>query len=269
MLHDPAGFSAESLRELPNWMLAPEHLRRLADFCLFRAGRLDAAEAIALNLKDQKPTRDARLAFRLEAADRCAATHRPGLAVDCLKAAQLLLEPRDGRAVEIRFRICTVWAQAKNWALAAGEAGRLAQDLAGSANGAKARFMRLKYLATPGDAHALLQEIDDAIQDVHCETWLPELQYYKWKALRQVRRGQEAGIVLKQFLARYPKDPNGAEMYFAIARDCLSVQRYDEALPILESLKGRYPQSSYVLQANQLIERLYQMRTKADSRPAS
>ena len=269
LLHEFTAFSVESMRDMPGWMLTPEHLRLLADFCLFRAGRLDAAEAISLNLKDQRPAPETKLAFRVEAAGRCVVAHQPALAVECLKAAQSLLEPRDPRVTEIRFRICTVWAEAKNWALAAGEAGRLAHDFAGSPDGAKAFCTRIGYLAAQGDAQTLLQEVDDALNDPRCEPWFADLHYYKWKALRQLDRGQEAGIVLKRFLDRYPADPRGAEMYFSVARDCLSAQRYDQALAILESLKTRYPNSSHALRARQLLENLYQTRARPDSRPAS
>ena len=138
LLHHTERFSVESLRELPHWMLASEHLQHLADFCLLRAGRLDAAEALALRLKDQQPTMDARYNFYLESCDRCLAAHVPAAAVACLKTALGLLPERDERAVALRFRICEIWADAKNWALAVGEAGQIAQEFPSTAEGGRA-----------------------------------------------------------------------------------------------------------------------------------
>jgi len=265
LLHQTEHFSVESLRELPPWVLASEHLKRLADFCLLRAGRLDAAEAIALKLKDQQPTAESRHTFYLESCDRCLAAHVPAAAVACLKAALGLLQEHDPRAVALRFRICEIWAAARNWALAAGEAGQIAQDFSNTAEGGRALFNRLRYLTSQGDAQTILLEIDDAIQNPHCQDHLSQLYYYKWKALRQAGQGQAASLLLKRFLEQFPEDPNGAEMYFAVARDCLSAQRYEEATSILESLKTRYPKTKFVTEAKQLLERLYQMRGKAET----
>ncbi len=269
LLHDTARFSMDSLRGLPDWMFAPDRLRALSDFCLFRAGRLDAAEAIAVGMNKSKSPSEAGIEFYTEASSRCVVAHLPGVAVECLRAAIGRMDARDARAVALRFRICEIWAGVKNWALAAGEAGGIARDYPGTAEAGRALCLRLEYLAAQGDSQAILYEVDDAIGQPFCKECLPRLLYQKWSVLREAGRGQEATLVLKDFLNRYPKEPFGAEMYFAIARDCLAAQRYNEALAVLESLKAHYPESASAKQAGPLIDKLYEMQGRAASRPSS
>lgn len=269
LLHNPRRFVADSLRELPEWMMTPAHLKSLSDFCLFRAGRLDAAEAIMMNTPGQQPTPKSRYDFYTDAADRCVDAHLPGVAVECLKTVVTLLERNDPRHVELRTRIYEIWAGAQNWALAAGEAGQLAHDFKGSAAAGRAMGQRVKYLSAQGDWATILHEIDDIMKDPQCKSDLPELHYHKWKALRQSGQGQAAGMLLKQFLERYPDNHHGAEMYYVVAVDCLSAQRYDEARAILESIKTRYPQSPLSKKAAPLIEQLSNMASELPAQPAS
>lgn len=269
LLHDTSRFSADSLRGLPDWMFAPDRLRALSDFCLFRAGRLDAAEAIAVSMNKSKSPSEAGIEFYTEASARCAVAHMPGVAVECLRAAIGRMDGRDPRAVGLRFQICDIWAGVKNWALAAGEAGGIARDYPGQAEAGRALCLRLEYLAAQGDNQAILYEVDDAINQPFCKECLPRLLYQKWSVLREAGRGPEATLVLKDFLNRYPKEPFGAEMYFAIARDCLAAQRYHEALAVLESLKAHYPDSPSAKQSAALIDKLYEMQGRTASRPSS
>jgi tetratricopeptide (TPR) repeat protein len=182
-------------------------------------------------------------------------------AVKCLRAAIAILEPSDARVLQLRFKICDVWAGAKNWALASGEAGQIARDYSGSPQAGQALVRRIRYLAAQGDNQSLLNEIDDISRDPRCAGDLAELQYHKWKSLRQTGQGQAASIVLKKYLEQYPEEPNAAEMYYAVAIDCLSAQRYDDALAILESLQVRYPKSSFSGKAEEISKKLHAMRS--------
>lgn len=237
-------------------MWATERLQRLADFCLLRAGRLDAALAIQLKLRQLEPTVENRYALYLENATRCTAAHVPGTAVQSIESARRLLDEKDPRQLALQLRICDTWAGAQNWALAAGQAGTIARDYATVPEGGEALVRRMRYLAAQEDAQSILHEIDDILKDPRCQKDLPELLCRKWRALRKQGKGQAASLLLKQFVEQFPQDPNGAEMYFTVATDCLATQRYDEARAVLESLRSRYPKSSFDAKAQDLLEKL-------------
>ncbi len=256
LLHSTSEFDADLLNELPNWVMKPERVHRLIDFCLFRAGRLDAAAAIQARAPETSGSktspRDAYLAF----VPKCLQNNRPDRAVQCLRKAIDLSTPGASAIVDLRFRICDIWADARNFALAAGEAGQIARDVAGTERAGRAIYLRVKYFADKGDAKAVLHEVDDAIADPQCRPYLSELLYLKWQSLRKDGRGRAASGVLKRYLADFPKNAHAAEMYYAVAVDCLSAQRYDEALGILESLVKQYPRTPSAKRGQRLLGKL-------------
>ena len=59
-----------------------------------------------------------------------------------------------------------------------------------------------------------------------------------------------------QYLADFPKHAHAAEMYYAVAVDCLSAQRYDEARGILEALVKKHRDSRSAERAQRLLDTL-------------
>jgi tetratricopeptide (TPR) repeat protein len=262
LLHSTSGFDVSLLSTLPPWVLAPGRLEGLADFCLLRVGRLDAAMVIATRLCHEG--KGDVYAYCVSAADKCEKNRQPGRAVQCLEAAVNALTKDDPRVLEQRFAICRTWANAKNYALAAGQAGRIIKDLAGTPQGGQARYLRIRYLSQQGDAKAVRMEVDDALGDEHCKPYEADLMFLKWSALRKEGKGEQAGAMLKEFVRKYPDDPQVAEMYYAVAVDCLSAQRYQEAQGILRSLMERFPASQVAARAKPLLTRLVQCDASAN-----
>jgi hypothetical protein len=152
LLQNPAQFDMRLLSALPGRLMTPDRLSRMADFCLLKAGRLDAAAGIGAQLLEVKGQDDACYRYYVSAAEKCQASHQPGRAVQCLKEAVKILKPDDPRIVEHRFGMCSMWSASKNYALAAGEAGQVAKEYRGTAHAGKARYLRIRYFAEQGDS---------------------------------------------------------------------------------------------------------------------
>lgn len=256
LLHSPVGFDARLLDSLPDRVTTTDKLTHMADFCLLRLGRPDAAAAIAIRLTKQQPSDAVLYQYYQDAAAKCVGNKLPNRAVQCLQQARGLFKPTDPKVVELRFRICDTWANSKNYALAAGEAGQIARDMPGTGAAGKAIYSRIKYFSEQGDSRSVLLEVDDALHNERCQPYEEELTYLKWVSLRKEGKGEQASHVLKGFLEAHPSSSCGAEMYYAVAVDCLAAQRYDESLQILQSLVEKYPTSPAVRQAQPLIDRL-------------
>jgi len=256
LLQNPTHFDVRLLDALPVSCTTPERLHELADFCLLSLGRLDAASAIATRMADTQDPRTARYAYFVDSVAKCTDAHQLGLAARCLDEAIALLDRDDPRVLEHRFRKCDIWANAKNYAMAAGVAGAIAKDLAGTEHGAKARYLRIKHLATQGDFKAVLMDVEDAAKDQYCEPYRAALLYLHWLALRKEGHGERASQVLRTFLQEYPEDDRAAEMYYAVGVDCLSAQRYEDAARILRKLVEEFPKAHVARQAKRLVEKL-------------
>jgi len=256
LLHSPSGFDPTLLDHLPPWLLTSASLERLSDFCLFKVGRLDAAEAVALRLQATQPDAATRRDFFVRTASRCRKAGRPKLAVKCLRRAIALCRPDDPAVVAYRFEIYHTWHEAENLALAADEAGAIARDYPGTEHAGKARFLRISCLVGLGEDRAALTELEPAIDDPTCRPFRADLLYLKWKCLRKEGRAGDVGRVLRSFLSEYPQNPHGAEMFFAVGVDCLSVQRYEDALNVFEAIVERYPGTSWSKKAKGLVKKI-------------
>ncbi|HUW82166.1 MAG TPA: hypothetical protein VMZ31_05125 [Phycisphaerae bacterium] len=256
LLQNPTQFDVRLLDALPVSCTTPERLHQLADFCLLCLGRLDAASAIATRLAGTQGPDPARYAYFVDSVGKCTNAHEPGLAVRCLDEAIALLDRDDQRVLEHRFRKCEIWANAGNYAMAAGEAGTIARDFAGTEHGARARYLRIRHLATQGDFKAVLMDVEDAAKDEHCDPYRADLLYLHWLALRKEGRGERASQVLRTFLEKYPEDDRAAEMYYAVGVDCLSAQRYEDAARVLRKLVEEFPTADAARRAKRLVEKL-------------
>ncbi len=256
LLHSTCGFDVSLLNTLPPWILAADRLERLADFCLLRVERIDAAGAIGVQLLRHDKGGSGAYEYYLAAADKCVKSRLPARAVQCLEAAIASLARDDPRAVEQRLAICQVWADAKNYAMAAGAAGQIIKDMSGAPASGRARYLRIRYLSQQGDSNAILLEVDDALADAACRPFEPDLMFFKWLALRRQNKPEQAAGLLKEFLRKYPDNPQAADMYYAAAVECLTSQRYDEARDVLRSLMDRFPGSPAAIQAKSLQARL-------------
>jgi hypothetical protein len=256
LLHSQTQFDARLLDALPSGLLSPERLGHMADFCLLRLGRLDAAAAIGVRVVGREPSKEAIYQYYVDAASKCRQQHLLARAAQCLEQAVALLAPEDLKSIEARFRLCETYDENKSYAQAAGQAGQIAKYTAGTDNAGKATFLRLKYFAKQQDSKAVLLEADDALASKPCGPYVADLMYLKWWALRAEGKGEQASQVLQIFLKSYADSPYAAEMYYAVAVDCLSAQRYDEALTILKSLTEKFPLSPVAKRAKALLAKL-------------
>lgn len=256
LLHGLQKFDPSLLAELPGQMLTSERLGRLSDFCLLQVGRPDAAVGILHLLMQVTGARFNEYDSYLAVSEKCMKVNRSDLAVKCLRAAIGLLQPDDPKVLQLRFRMCDYWASTNNSALAAGEAGAIMKRYKKTKDAGKAFYLRIKYLTNQGDSASILNEVDDAISDEFCKPFKPELLYLKWKALRKEGKGELASSTLKRFLKDYPENMAASEMYFAVALDCLSAQRYDEARDILDVLVKKFPSSNMTSKAQGLLSKL-------------
>lgn len=259
LLHSPSKFPPAVLEGLPVWMRTPERFARLSDFCLFRLGRIDAA--VVLHTELQKEGEPDPKKFYAKAADKCLERHRPDRAVQCFQAAIELVPPGSKEAATLRFRICETWASAKNYALAANQAGMIAKEFQGQPAEGDALHLRIQYFATQGDAKSVLAEVDEALQNERCRPHEADLLFYKWQALRKVGQGENASRILKRFISAYPQSTYAAEMHYAVAVDCLSAQRYDDAASILEHIIKTFPESASSQKARPLLDKLQKLAT--------
>lgn len=256
LLHSAGDFDVELLKNLPPLILTTDRLARLSDFCLFRAGRLDAAEAIALRLRGAQATDAARFDFYIDAARRSRDVGRPTLSVECMRRAIACLDPDDPEVVARRFEMCQTWRDAENFALAADEAGAIAHDFPGTEHAGRARYLRITYLVEADAYRTALKEIDAAMEDPLCADYRNEMLYRRWKCFRKEGMVHEANTALRSFLNTYPDDPYGAEMYFAVGVDCLATQRYSEAQSVFQVLVDRYPDSWWSQRTKPLLEKI-------------
>ncbi len=271
LLHSPTDFRGEILATLPSWVLAPQRLEHMIDFCLLRVDRLDAAAAIHATCVAKQESGEVRFKFFTSSADKCLANGRPDVAVKCLRWAIDQLKPGDKQIADIRFRICDIWMGARKFALAAGDAGQIIKEFPDTDYAGKAMFIRIQSLQAQENSDAVLAEVDTALADKHAEPFRPDLRFYKWQALRRKGKGLEANLVLKKFLADFPQNARAAEMYYQVAVDCLAAQRYEDALRILEAVARNYPDSKPANQAKTLIEKLQALvnETGSSTRPAA
>lgn len=220
------GFTPTTLAFLPDWMRIPANMGILQGFCLMHAGRIDAAVGLArTEAKWAGKPFDAK-AYLTASGEQCHESRRVDLAVACLRAAKALMTPRSDEATNTHFRMVEILSDARTAALAAGECKLLLDELADKKphEWGRAAVLRITYLAKT-DLGAALREIGPFLKDPALGPHRLQLLHLKWKLLRQDGKGEEAARVMKVFLKDYRADPLAAEMYYAVATDCLAQPR--------------------------------------------
>jgi hypothetical protein len=162
------------------------------------------------------------------------------------------------RTKEIKRECISQLESAKAWPLLAGQckvyletAGKVSDD-----EWASIVLTRVTALAESKSTASLSVELDRALKDKRSGSQMPSLLLLKWRLLRQEHKGEEAVGIMKMFMREYPKDPRVAEMYYAIAVDCLASQRYEEARSVLEAIVERFPYALEATRAEELLKKL-------------
>ena len=89
-----------------------------------------------------------------------------------------------------------------------------------------------------------------------CQPNESELLYLKWQALRKCGKGGQGSRLLTRYLKTFPESSRVVEMHYAVAIDCLSAERYDEAMNLLQSLIEHHPKTPEAQRSKLLLEKL-------------
>jgi hypothetical protein len=85
----------------------------------------------------------------------------------------------------------------------------------------------------------------------------PRILFACWRASESLDRANEASWFRSEFLRRYPQDPIGADLSFAIARSEISAGNFKAARVELGTLIARYPQAVVRPFADALLEQIH------------
>jgi len=173
--------------------------------------------------------------------------------------------PRTPQADRLRVEIIRRLESVRAWPLLAEQCDVCLDDL-GDVSDADRAFVvatRLRALAEVDATTSLATAIDRALADGRLASRRADLLLLKWRHLRKEGKGQAAAKVLKAFLEEYPNDPRAAELFYAVAVDCLASEQYEEARSILRTLRERFPHAAQAEWAETLLGRLSRIHTSA------
>ena len=228
----------------------------LSDFCCRRLGCAKVAIAIAKRAFELEQKSFSPADWAIQAVGRCTLDHRPDLAERCLLAAIDTFSAKDAESVALRLRIAEAYSQCGDYATAEQKCLEIAQEFPRSPLYGKAVYYRFQYLAKQSKFQEVLAEIDSALEMSACETFLPELMYLKWWALRQTDQKDAADKVGQQLVDAYGDRPLVAPVLLVQATDYLAQQRYKECRDLLAELLRKFPQAEAARKAKDLLEKL-------------
>ncbi|KPJ65432.1 MAG: hypothetical protein AMJ43_10730 [Coxiella sp. DG_40] len=237
---------------LPKWMRSSQQLNLFSDSCLFHYGLALYAERFA-NQSNNSSSEE----FYRTAARRCA-EQLPHVAVDCLQRAITSIgEERIDEQIELQLDIVQVWLDSENFALAAGEARKIADNFQDHKEYGNAIWFYYYALSKANNAQSILTDIDSAIEDPRCFDYRAKLMYIKWWALRR-QRDQIARLaaIEQELIKEYGNDLMVAPVLLSRATDLLAGQDYTGAFELLVQLQRKFPSTKAAQQAEEMMEKL-------------
>ena len=112
------------------------------------------------------------------------------------------------------------------------------------------------YLAKQFKAEAILQEIDPILETPQCQSYMPQLMYLKWWALRKTNQPILANKIGEELIEDYRNNQCIAPVLLASATDALSNQHYDHCQKLLQQLTRNFPQTNSADQARKILSSL-------------
>ena len=119
----------------------------------------------------------------------------------------------------------------------------------------KAALRRLTYLYSAGRNAELLSAASALRTDNGRRTFLPEVMFVSWAALRR-ETVQRSGEVKRDFLKSFPQHPLAAEMHFESALDALKNADPERAVTYLRVIEESFPKSALLPQVHEVQRRL-------------
>ena len=255
LLYMPEGDPAWDNLDFPFTVMEPNNLETMSDFCLSRAERPLTAIAIAKYKAEFSGESFTLVNWSLAANTRCVENHRPDLAKKLLRVAIGQLADKD-KIVELRLKIAENFSKSGDIASAVKECEQIANDFSDSLLYGKVMSSYFAYLAKDSKVEKILQEIDSALEAPQCQTYLPQLMYLKWLALRKTSQPSLASQIGEHLIENYGDNPYIALVLLAHGTDALSDGRYDESRNLLMQLRKKFPQTSSARQALEILARL-------------
>jgi len=242
----------------PEFLLAladSDKLDAISDFCLFRVERPKAAFAIAKCKASSRGKSFSLVDWTLAISIKCVENHRPDLAEKLLTTAIDALGDKD-MVVELRLKIAECYGKYGDNEAAAKRCKQIARDFPDSLLYGKVMSSYFAYLARQSKAKEILAEIDSALESPLCQSYLSQLIYLKWWALRKTNQQVLAKKIGEQLIEDHESNPYIAPVLLAHATDALSNQQYEKCRKLLVQLTKDFPETNSAKQAQKILVRL-------------
>jgi tetratricopeptide (TPR) repeat protein len=236
-------------------LFSPEMLDVLSRFVLLQIERCQAATAVAAYRARAMNKRFSPARWALDAADACVADRRPDLAEQLLRMVAATAGDRDSVA-QLQLRAAESYARCGDQDTAAQICERILADLPDISFYGRIKAMRLGYLAREDRVEQVIVETRSALQDPRCESYVAQVLYLRWWALRKTDRLEEAAQIAQRLLEQYPDSPCAAPVLLERATDALAHQEYDRCRELLTRLARDFAGSESAARARDILARL-------------
>jgi len=236
-------------------LFQPPMLDVMSMFALLQTERPDAAMAVARHRA--KVTREvfSLTTWACNAADACAANHRPDLADRILSRIAEDVNDRDASA-ELRLKIANAYARCGDYAEAARISEGVLGDLPHTSPYGRVMAIHLGYLAKDDNVEQVVATTASAVDDPRCGPYLGQILYLRWWALRKTNHLDEAAGIAQRLLDQYPNHSCVAPILLERATDALARQQYDRCRELLTRLTRDFAGTESAKRGSDILSRL-------------
>jgi tetratricopeptide (TPR) repeat protein len=236
-------------------LFSPAMLDVLSKFTLLQIERPQAAMAVAQYRAGVMGKEFSPIQWGLEAADACAANHRPDLAEQLLGMIIARIGDQD-QAAQLQLKIIESYAQCRDYDMASQACEHILVGLSDVSLCGRIKVMRLGYLARENKVEQVIAETELAPQDPAYKPHLAQVLYLRWWALGKANRPEEAVQIAGQLMEQYANDPYVAPILLERATDALARQEYERCRELLTRLTTDFPDTESAKRAGDILSRL-------------
>lgn len=261
-LHTPdSSWTHNETEQLPSWLLDPTVINAVEKTSL-RAGRTRTAYEISLAVRRRSDarTREDYIRYLRQTALNAVKEKDPPMFWQTMHAAIDLASEGDmiDNVAELSYQMADGLNTMGHPELAADHMRWLLDRHPDLDSFPKAALLYMRYLHDAERFDDIVSETNRYKSDARCAQHLSRILYVEWVAYRRLGKEASAEQLQKEFLAKHPNDPLGADMLFADAMTALAASNYGRASQLLEQILYEYPES-------RLTPRVIKVREQLDS----